>query len=112
MIKHLSKLARQTEREVRWWAYGAWTMPFVALACLMFINFVGWDSILEKAFVVVASVFFGVSVFWWWWAIHKFAAIFNVFVNTEKELQEVKEHISETRRIIQEEINDVGNRQR
>jgi len=110
MIQHLAKFAKRTQREIRWWSYAAWSTPFVAIACLVLLNFLGWNNIYDKFIIIITSVFFGVSVFWWWWAIHKFATVFNIFTKTEKDLQEVKQHLIETRKIVQEEIKNVGDR--
>jgi len=70
----IKKRAEETQKEVRWWSFAAWTMPFIALAGLFFFNILGWESAFDKALVIGAVTMFSIGVFWWWWAIHK---IFN-----------------------------------
>lgn len=110
MIKRFTKLAKNTAREVKWWSYAAWTLPTVALACLAVINLVGTETFYANFLLIVVGTFIAVSVFWWWWAIYKFKEIFEVFERTADQLTEVKDHIIETKKIIQEDVNDVDDR--
>lgn len=110
MIKNIKKIAKETSKQVKWWSYAAWTLPFVALACLVTVNLFGTETFYKNAVVIITTAFISVSAFWWWWAIYKFKEVFEVFEKTADQLNEVKEHIIETKEIIREDVKDVGDR--
>ena len=87
LIKRICGFYNATNKEVRWWAYAAWTTPFVALASLFFIDLIGWDSLWQKTVIVGGVIFFSVAVFWWWWAIFKVARISNILLETAEDLK-------------------------
>ena len=89
-------------KEVKWWAYAAWTLPFVALSALGFLHFFGWNTLYEKSIVVGAVTFFSVSVFWWWWAIFKIKSLVDVLENVIQKFETVKEHLVSIRKDIKD----------
>lgn len=95
--------------QARWWAYAAWTLPFVALALLLSFEFFSFEKLYETLAITIVLVFFSVSVFWWWWAIDAIKKMFVLMKNTEENFNDVKEVLKETKEILQ---NDMGNRQR
>lgn len=92
--------AQKTQKQVRWWAYAAWTLPFIALAGLFFLEFIGTDSIYKTALTVGAVIFFAISVFWWWWAIFKIARVSQIIINTTKKFEEVLEQFKNLKKDI------------
>lgn len=101
-IKTFGEIVRQTRTQVKWWAYAAWTMPFVALALLGAEYFLGYDDIFRKTLIAVGVTFFSVSVFWWWWALFKIKDIVNGLSRTIDSLSEVKEEIVKTRKVLED----------
>ena len=106
MINSFKNISKKTAKEVKWWSYAAWSLPFIALAGLAAVNFFGTETIYNNAIVIITVTFIGVSAFWWWWAIYKFKEVFEVFEKTADQLVEVKEHIVETKEIIREDVGD------
>jgi hypothetical protein len=100
--KTFSEILNQTKRQTRWWAYAAWTMPFVALALLGAEVFFGYNDLFRKTLVAVGVTFFSVSVFWWWWAIFKIRDMVNGLDRTINSLSEVKDEIIKTRKVLED----------
>jgi uncharacterized membrane protein YfbV (UPF0208 family) len=106
MIQKYTEATIKAAKEVKYWAYAAWTLPFVALSAIVFEQLIGWEHIHQKLIVVIAVTFFSISVFWWWWALHKFVALLDAFRLTEERFVEVKDEL----RKAQEILKDVGDR--
>lgn len=85
------------KHEVKLWAYAGWTMPFVALAGVFFINTVGTSSAWQYMMIGGFTIFFSVSVFWWWWAIYRIQTLWKVLFNTAEKIIVVRHHIIEIR---------------
>ena len=106
-MKHMISTVRDfyntTNKEVRWWAYAAWTAPFTALAVIFLMVNVGWSEGLDKVTVVIAAGFFTASVYWWWWAIFKLAKISNILLETAENLKKIGREMRE----VGKEINDI-----
>lgn len=94
-------------KQAKWWAYAAWTLPFVALAILIASEYLHLDNFFHVATLIIISVFFSVSVFWWWWAIDAIKQMFILMKATEDNFNEVKTALQETREILK---NDLGDR--
>jgi len=99
---------KKTKKQVRWWAYAAWTLPFTALAVLVFLHFFGWDSVYDYAIVIGAVVFFSVGVFWWWWAIFKIKTLAELLGSVGDRIDVVRTHVIGIRKDLQ--IDDADNR--
>ena len=111
MSKNLSKATKSAAKEAKLWAYAAWTLPFVALAALVFEHFIGWEHLYNKTIIVIAVVFFSISVFWWWWALNKFTIVIGAMRDTEESFGEIKDELKLTRKEIQKAVKqDVGDR--
>jgi len=98
--------SKKTETQVRLWKYAAWTLPFVALAAIVFSNFVGIETMFDKTIVIISSSFFAVAVFWWWWALHKLLDIVKVLDATARSLQWVKNSIGSIRKDLRDDDSD------
>lgn len=83
--------ADNTKKEVRWWSYAGWTLPFAALAGLFFFNIIGWSGAYEKALIIGATIMFSISVFWWWWAINKIWNFADMISKTADKLALIKD---------------------
>jgi len=90
----IRKNSEKTKKEVRWWRYAAWSLPFVALAGLIFFNLLGWDSAFEKALVIGSTIMFGISVFWWWWAIYKIFNFADMMGKTADRIDSIKKEFN------------------
>jgi len=106
IVDDLSKKTQSTETQVRLWKYAAWTLPFVALAVIVFSSFVGIDTLFNKAIVVISSAFFAVAVFWWWWALHKLLDVVKVLDATARSLRWVKDSIGSIRKDLRDDDSD------
>jgi len=95
-------------RQIKWWKYAAWTLPFVAVFLLLSSEILGSDW---KAKVIcgIITVFLLVSVFWWWWCVDKIKIIFAYQKANELTFKEVLKEIRETKKMFE---NDKDNWQR
>ena len=98
---------KKIAKQARWWAYAAWTLPFVALAILIGLEYLNLQNLYHLIALIIIGVFFSVSVFWWWWAIDAIKQMFVLMKNTEDNFNDVKSALKETREILK---NDLGNR--
>lgn len=86
--------SEQIKKEVRWWSYAGWTLPFMFLAGLFFLKIFGWDSFYQQALTVGGTVIFTISVYWWWWAIYKIFNFADMITRTAERLKDIKEEFS------------------
>lgn len=98
--KEQKQFVQTTEQQVSLWTLAAGTLPFVALAGLFFIHFIGWNNMYEQALTIGAIIFFGVAVFWWWWAIHKISIFARLLKQTVDNFQTIREEISNLKKDI------------
>lgn len=105
-VNNLSKKTKSTETQVRLWKYAAWTLPFVALAAIVFSSFTGIDTLVDKIIVIISSAFFAVAVFWWWWALHKLLDIVKIMDATARSLQWVRDSIGSIKRDLKDHDSD------
>lgn len=63
------------DKQTRLWKYAGRTLPFAALAAIVFAYWIDPTTILAKVIIIICTVFFAVSVFWWWWALDKFTIL-------------------------------------
>ena len=92
-----------TNQQVRWWAYAAWTIPFVALAGIFFVDMIGWSEGFHRAVVIGGITFFTVAVYWWWWAIFKLARLSTLLLNTAEELKTIGTELRKISQDLQQE---------
>jgi len=92
------EFAENTKKQVKWWAYAGWTLPFVALAILFSLSFVGWDDVYSKIIIVIGISFFSVSVFWWWWAIFRIYKLSGFIESTLKKFEAIQKKIEEIKK--------------
>lgn len=92
----------ETQKQVKWWAYAAWTLPFTALASIFFLDMLGWTDGLHRAAVVGGVIFFTIAVYWWWWAIFKLARLSNLLLNTADNLKDIGNELREISRNIKQ----------
>jgi hypothetical protein len=103
-LNKYSKIAKQTAKEVKWWSYAAWTLPFVALAAIVFEFYIGHDDWIAKTIWATTVVFFSISVYWWW-AIHKFRDVYQAMVDNQERFNEVKEELKKVRLTFEQDDN-------
>ena len=92
--KEKEQFIKTTEKEISLWVLAARTLPFVALASLFFIHFIGWDKMYEQALTIGAVIFLGAAVFWWWWAIYKMSAFAGLLKQAVDNFHVIKDEIS------------------
>jgi hypothetical protein len=92
-FKLFKEFNRKTNDEVRWWAYAAWTIPFICLATIFFLDVIGWESTMHKVIITGGVLFFSIAVFWWWWAIFKLASIAKLMLNTANNLRDIGQEL-------------------
>lgn len=95
---NIRELFLKTSKQVQWWSYAAWTLPFVALIILGAEYVLGWgENIIEHTLIFVGIVFFSISVYWWWWALHKIRDMIRELEKTQQKIDCVRNEIIETR---------------
>lgn len=107
-MENYFEASKKARKEASIWAYAAWTLPFVALALIVFEYYIGSNDLLHKIIVAITVTFFGISVYWWWWALHKFVMLLEAFKETEINFKSIQQELRKTR----ETISNVGNRKR
>jgi len=114
MVKQLQHIFKQTELQVSYWKLAAWTLPFVAIFILLFVNLIGLDDIYRQLVVTISIIFFSVSVFWWWWTLHKILIIINELNRTSDRFDEVRVELEKTRQEITGafDLNDSNRKRR
>ena len=91
------KKADKIQKEVKWWAYCAWSFPPVVLATIFFVNLVGWTNLYDRLIVAGAVIFFSIAVIWWWWAIFKIRDIASLMSGTIDRFKSLKEELNKFR---------------
>lgn len=89
MNKNLGKIIKQS----KYWMIAASVLPLTALSGLFFLQFIGWNTNLEKIVTLTATTMFFIATVWWWWAVNKIVEFANMMEKTEKNLQEVTKNI-------------------
>jgi hypothetical protein len=92
-----------TQKEVKWWAYAAWTSPFAALAGIFFAYIFGWKSLFDQLVIIGGTVFFSAAVIWWWWAIFKVSRMATMLLNTAEELKKISKEMHAVNREMHKE---------
>lgn len=111
MKQNLTQAVKRAGQEVRLWTYAAWTLPFLAIALIVFEHFIGVDTWISTTLVIITTIFFSISVFWWWWALNKVVTIMAAMKANEDRFQEVIHEMKQTRKVMNELLDqDVGNR--
>lgn len=104
--KDSKTLLRSTANQVKWWAYAAWTLPFVALVILGVEYVFNWTTFYEKSIMIMGVVFFSISVYWWWWALYKIKQMIDQLSITQEKIDQVKHAIVKTRKVIEQDVSD------
>jgi len=95
-INKFRDYAKKTGQEAGYWAYAAWTAPFVALAILIGEELLGFDT--APTSLVIVITFIATSVFWWWWAISKIVYMIKCSHKMESNFEELKNEFKEIRK--------------
>lgn len=103
MPKTLRNFFLKTEKQILCWKYIGLTLPFVAIALIVIEWAFNLNTLFEYTIIGILLTFFGVSVFWWWWAIDKIYHLVRSFSQTEKNFEELANHLSK----IKKEIKDL-----
>ena len=96
------KFNLKTTNEVKWWAYLGWTLPFIALGLLIFLDFFELSVWYDYARLIVIVSFFAISVFWWWWAIFKIKILADLLLKIADQFDDVKKNIQSIKKDINE----------
>lgn len=94
------------KKQVKYWQYAAWTLPFVALAIISLTHFIGWETWIAVSITSTVLIFFSVAVFWWWWALDKIILIFKSFEETARSLGIMQKEIVKTKNELQKSHSD------
>lgn len=98
------------DKQISYWKYAAWTLPFLALAGIIFFHWIGWDTTLQRFLAIIFTVFFGISVFWWWWALDKLGSLIKEKLNVVNQLNVLANEIKKLRENLREDNTDVDHR--
>jgi hypothetical protein len=102
MVKNLTKAVQKAKKEASLWAYAAWTLPFAALALIVFEHFIGHADWIAVTIIVITTTFFSISVFWWWWALNKFVVVLQAMKENTDRFDDIKTDLKETRKLVQD----------
>ena len=86
------------EKQTRLWKYAGWTLPFLALAGIVFAYWIDPTTLLNKTIIIICTVFFAVSVFWWWWALDKFTDLIKEKISLAEKFAILSKEIKEMRK--------------
>lgn len=81
------------DKQVKLWKYAGRTLPFAALALLVFSYWIDPAGLLNKTIIIICTAFFAVSVFWWWWALDKFTIIIKEKLGLENKFGELAKEL-------------------
>ena len=78
---------------LKWWIYGAVSVPSVCLMIVFITYYVGWDDWLHTIMSLILVGFTSVCVYWWWFIIFKLKWFYDFFEETEKNFMDIKQEI-------------------
>ena len=83
-----NKIVKSTIKQASYWAYAAWTTPFIAMILLVGEILIGHDSM------------YGVttSVLWWWWALRRIVYMIKTTQQVEQNFASLMAEISSLRK--------------
>jgi hypothetical protein len=77
-----------------WWKHTVVTIPFIALALLIIIDFIGWTELHNKVLFFILIGFFTLGVIWWWWAVDTIVSLTKTLISADEKFLELKKEIS------------------
>jgi hypothetical protein len=86
------------DKQTKLWKYAAWTLPFLALAAIIFAYWIDPKSLLNKTIIIICTAFFSVSVFWWWWALDKLSLLVKEKLGIEEKFHTLTEELKAIRK--------------
>jgi len=103
---NMQHLFYKISNSIRWWAYAAWSLPFISLAVLLIEKLAGLESLYHNTALMILFCFFVASTYWWWWAMDTIFRIVKQLNSAESRILEIKSEISQTRLIIKKDHVD------
>lgn len=100
----------KTIQEVRVWSMAGKVLPYIALSGLVWAHLMGHETWYELFSVIIATVFFTISVTWWWWALYKITTIITILKNTAPRFRDISDRISHIRQDVTHIHNTVVTR--
>ncbi|MEK9693570.1 MAG: hypothetical protein VW235_11640 [Rhodospirillaceae bacterium] len=88
---------KNIDKEISLWKYAGRTLPFAALAAIIFSFWIDPSSLTNKVIITTCTVFFAVSVFWWWWALDKFSILIKEKLGIEEKFNILAEELKNIR---------------
>lgn len=89
---------KKVDNEIKLWKYAGRTLPFAALAVIVFSYWIDPSSLMNKVIITICSVFFAVSVFWWWWALDKFSILIKEKLGIEEKFNTLAKELKAIRK--------------
>ena len=102
-----SMVNEKAVQETRLWSLAGKVLPYTALAGLVWSQFIGHHDLYHSLIVIIATVFFSISVTWWWWAIYKITTIFTILKHTQPRFKEISDNIGSIRQDVSHIHNTV-----
>ena len=90
----MDKKIKDTLAQASYWAYAAWTFPFVALALVIGETLIGHETWMGAMAIAVVVTFVITSVFWWWWALSKIVFMIKATQQVEENFNELKSELT------------------
>ena len=106
----VSKEHQEIIQQTNIWQLAGRLIPMVCLGLVFFSYLIGYESVFDGALVLVAILFFSLSVYWWWWSTIKIFQLARLLKNTEDKLDSVSDNIKEIQKEIRSSLEETGSR--
>jgi hypothetical protein len=94
-------MKNKIQKQLQWWKYAAGTIPFIALAIIVLLDFVGWTELHNKLLFTILIIFFSTGVLWWWWAVDKIVYLTKLLIDSERKFLEIKYEINSIKKDVE-----------
>jgi len=89
-----NKIVKSTIKQASYWAYAAWTTPFIAMILLVGEILIGHDSMYGVMAISIVVTFVTTSVLWWWWALRRILYMIKTTQQVEQNFESLMAEIS------------------
>lgn len=100
----VSKEYKHLIEQTNVWALAGRLVPMISLGLVFFSYLIGYESVFDGALVIVAVLFFSLSVYWWWWSTLKIFQLAQLIKNTEQKIDNVSDNIKEIQKEIRADL--------
>jgi len=102
----VSKEYKHLIEQTNVWALAGRLVPMICLGLVFFSYLIGYESVFDGALIIVAVLFFSLSVYWWWWSTLKIFQLAQLIKNTEQKIDSVSDNIKEIQKEIRADLEE------